>query len=180
VQQLAARAHEPKAPSWQAGSFPANYCNVLYCNVKTCLHKRTLTMGSCVTQRAVCWCACSAERMLMCVDAGCRLTGLRSCSTGRAATRSTVDCSCRRHPFAKRAQAYARGMGRRCMMLCWCGCVLCLRSCLSVCLRSCSKVVVRACKDAWQCRGVLTAWYQECAAQLLLSCVAFCTAAVAG
>jgi hypothetical protein len=91
---------------------------------KMCLHTLTLTMGSWVMQRAVCWCACSAERMLICVDAGWRLIGLRSCSTGLAATRSTVDCSCRRHPFAKRAQAYARGMGRRCMMMCWCGSVL--------------------------------------------------------
>jgi hypothetical protein len=29
----AARAHEPKTPSWQPGSFPANYCTVQYSTV---------------------------------------------------------------------------------------------------------------------------------------------------
>jgi hypothetical protein len=27
---IAAHAHDPKAPSWQAGSFPAKYCTALF------------------------------------------------------------------------------------------------------------------------------------------------------
>lgn len=50
--------------------------------------------GSCIRQRATCCCCCACpaeQRMVMCVEAGWRRVGLRSCSTGLAATRSTVD-----------------------------------------------------------------------------------------
>jgi hypothetical protein len=54
-------------------------------------------------QREVC--CTSAERMLMCVEAGWRLTGFLKVSTGLDAALSTVDDSCSRQPLAKRAQA---------------------------------------------------------------------------
>ena len=82
----------------------------------------TLRCGSCVKHLDVCdACLTSAERMLTAVDAGWRRTGLRGFSTGRADTRSTVDCSCRRHPLAKRAHAYARGIGSLFMVGPGCG-----------------------------------------------------------
>lgn len=77
------------------------------------MHVLTLTHGSFAKEREGCATSAAAvvgvvlahDRMLMCVEAGWRLTGLRNCSTGREATRSTVDCSWSRHPLASREQA---------------------------------------------------------------------------